>query len=83
MIKKVYSIFDKKVGCYAPPFSVSHEAQAVRDLQTAVRSGGSQLSEYPEDFDLYYVGDFDDCQGRFTSENPVFVTNASALQVKE
>lgn len=80
---KIYSVYDKKLGCYMNPFVVQHEQQALRSLQTTVNSGDNQLSEYSEDFDLYYLGSFNESQGIFDkpdSGNPEFILNALSLR---
>lgn len=60
---KVFSIRDAKAEVYHNPWFAKTHAEAERSFASLVRDGKSQVSQFPEDFDLYYVGDFDDQKG--------------------
>lgn len=55
----IFAIYDKKIGQYADIFPVEHKAQATRSFTTLVNREGSNLNDYPEDFDLYYCCEVD------------------------
>lgn len=61
--QKIFSVFDKKVGAYKRPFISDNEVEATRGLQTAMRDPEIQISLFPEDFDLYEMGIFNDNSG--------------------
>lgn len=74
---KFYSVFDKKSGAYGKPFSSINDSTARRDFEIGVAEVGSLLNSYPEDFSLYFVGQFDTEKGVYSVlDNPVFVCNA-------
>lgn len=64
---RVYTIRDAKGEVFHPPFYKKTHGEAERDFQTLVRDGKSQVNQYPEDFDLYYLGTYDDYTGKLSS----------------
>lgn len=63
MILKMYSIRDAKAEIFITPFFKKTHGEAERDFQTAVNDSKTTLHKYPEDFDLYYLGEYDDQKG--------------------
>lgn len=61
-MKNLYSIKDTKGGFY-PPQDAENDALAVRGLRSMVNSGKGLIAQYPEDFELWYVGEFDEVTG--------------------
>lgn len=55
----LYSVYDKKAMCFFPPFCVDNKIQAIRALTGTVNRVGNDISSYPDDFALYYIGEFD------------------------
>ncbi len=68
MIKKAYSVYDKKALMFTAPFYMVTEAQAVRAFSNMVNSSGNDIHSNPEDFTLMHVGDFDDTTGQFETD---------------
>lgn len=60
---KMYSIRDAKGAFYHAPFYKRSHGEAERDFAALVRDPKSQLSQFPEDYDLFYVGNYDDQTG--------------------
>ena len=84
MLLKAFSIRDQKAEIFHPPFYKQHHGEAERDFQTACRDSKSNLSQYPEDFDLYYLGDYDDHTGIFKSlDTPQHMLKAIACVKKD
>jgi hypothetical protein len=79
----LYSVRDNKVSAYGKPFPEANNIQATRGLQIAVNTKEIQLSIFPEDFDLYKVGVFDDQTGEITTQKPEFIISAVSLVKKE
>lgn len=64
---KVYSIRDSKGEVFNQPwFSRSH-GEAERHFTLLTQDEKSLLSKYPEDFDLYYLGTYNDQTGLIKS----------------
>lgn len=60
---KVYAIKDVK-GAFGAPFLALNDALAVRNVKTEVNGQkGSTLNLYPEDFELWLIGQFDEITG--------------------
>lgn len=75
--QKIFAIRDNKVSAYLRPFVEPNEIQAVRGLQVALADEKIQLSMFPEDFDLYFLGEMDEITGVITpSEPPKFIVSA-------
>lgn len=78
-MKKVYSVKDTK-GAFMDPMLADNDALAVRAIKTVVNNQkGSLLATYPEDFELWYVGDFDEITGIITSGELRCVVRCNAL----
>ena len=56
---KLYSIYDAKANTYCAPFECVSNGVAIRQLMDLVSDAKTTVSRYPEDFSLYFVGDFD------------------------
>lgn len=79
---KMYSIRDSKAEAFNPPFYKNTHGEAERDFTTLVRDEKSQVHQYPEDYDLYYVGSWDQITGKIEPlDTPQHIVKA--VQVKE
>jgi len=63
MTLKIFSIRDSKGECYQQPFFRKMHGEAERDFKTLINKGDNQVSMYPEDYDLYYLGEFNERTG--------------------
>ena len=64
MIKKMFTIYDEKAEAYFPPFYTDTEGLAIRMIMETMNDPNSNLSKYPADFTLFYLGEFDDRTAR-------------------
>lgn len=85
MILQVFSVYDKAVGAYMPPFITRSKGEAVRSFMAAVNNGGHEFSKSPSDFTLFLLGRFHDESGLVdTASGPERVISAlECLQEKE
>lgn len=62
----LFSTFDRAAETYATPFAAAHAGVAVRAFTDAIVNPGkdTDISNHPDDFDLYEVGSFDSTTGR-------------------
>lgn len=82
---ELYSVYDKKMGVYGRPMPTEHLVQVLRGLKQVVNSNEkAPLSMYPEDFDLYKVGEFDEKTGEIHRADlkPIFMQNLAELKEK-
>lgn len=80
MLLQAFSIFDAKSGAFSAPFFAFNAAVAQRNVAAGVREGDSLLSRFPEDYQLYHVGSFDDGTGVLQAIPPVAVCNLVSLR---
>lgn len=73
---QMYATYDRKAAVYLAPFFVQHEPEALRAFTEAVVSSDTPLSQYPADFDLFRIGNFELETGHLDVEpHPVPVIN--------
>lgn len=76
----VYSIRDAKAEYFATPFFQATHGLAERQFTDLVNNEKSQVYKYPQDFDLYHLGTYDDSTGKiFPLDTPVH--QLKAIQV--
>lgn len=74
---KMYSIRDSKGEIFNPPFYKKTHGEAERDFTTLCNDDKSMPSQYPDDFDLYFIGKYDDNTGKiFPLDTPQHITKA-------
>lgn len=84
MILKAYSVRDAKSEIFGPPFYKHMHGEAERDFQTLVNDEKSTVFNFPEDYDLYYLGDYDNNKGLFKSlDTPQHMVKAVQLRKKK
>lgn len=71
-VKCVMSVFDSASRLFGQPFFVPATASAVRSVSDEANRAATDnaLYQHPEDFELYHVGDYDDCTGLLTAVSP-------------
>lgn len=60
---KVYTIRDSKAEVFNTPFFQKSHGEAERSFRELINDEKSMVSKYPEDYDLYYLGQYDDQTG--------------------
>jgi len=81
MKHKVYSIRDAKAEVFNCPFYKKTHGEAERDFKTLCNDPKSTVFNFPEDFDLYYVGEYDDDSGKLAPlDTPQHVVKAVQLR---
>lgn len=75
----MYSLFDKKAGQYDPAVLLGHsDGHMTRQLDEAFRGSKNTVEKYPDDYDLYQVGEFDQASGTVIALGR-FVCNMSVV----
>lgn len=62
----MFSIFDVKARTYSQPHSSANVATALREVAAAMQNPDHPFSRFPDDYALFYVGEFDDESGAIT-----------------
>ena len=80
-MKEIYTIKDNKANMFNVPFYSIHKNDAVRSFTRAASDPQTNLNQFPNDFDLYYLGTFDEETSKFNlMETPQFTIAAAACQ---
>lgn len=53
------SIFDRRSKQYSLPQASLNKEVLIRNTKAAINAGGTLLNQFPEDFDLVVLGEFD------------------------
>lgn len=79
---RLYSIRDKKSG-FLPPTSDVNDETATRNFHFACQTRDKMFMAYPDDYDLFYVGEYDTESGIINPCNPMFVASARNAFLKD
>lgn len=77
---KVFSVRDAATEVFTRPFFMLTKAEAIRTFAKEANEPESNLSNYPLDYELYYLGTFDQDSGKFTSEHPENLGTAASYR---
>jgi len=80
-ILKVYSVHDSAAEAFMVPFYMQTDKQAQRAFGNSINDANHQFSNNPEDYTLFFVGHFNDQDGRFEPADPRSIGNG--IQFKE
>ena len=83
MKQRLYSIRDRKVG-FMQPVVRQNDAVAIREFVMTIQMAGSDnvIKFCPFDFDLYFVGYFDDESGELEHCLPLFLSSAEEVMTE-
>ena len=66
---QLFSIFDKKARTYSAPFTCLQHGEAIRMMQIQLeREPEGMHAKYAEDFELWFLGEFDQSDASFDLE---------------
>lgn len=77
---EMYAIRDKKAETFFQPMYMPHHASAVRQFSTAIQKGEGDLANYPDDFDLYYIGTYDQKTAMHSNVTPELIITGKAIK---
>lgn len=78
---KIFSIRDQKAEVFNTPFFQKSHGEAERNFTTLVNDEKSTPSQFPDDFDLYFLGTYNDQSGLVKSlDTPQHVVKAVSLK---
>lgn len=76
---KACSIRDTKAEAWTSPMFFQSNAQAVRSFGDAVKDRSSDFGKHPEDYHLFWVGEFDDQTGKLEAMVPEHLAHGANL----
>lgn len=65
---EIYAIMDTKAGAFMNPFYPRSLGEAVRSFSNEANNPESPLGKYPEDFNLFHLGKFNQVTGEISLE---------------
>lgn len=68
MLHELYCIRDTKTEVYGKPFTQHARGEALRTATQVANDPQTLIGQYPEDYDLYYLGKYNDQDGAFKLE---------------
>ena len=66
---KIFSIYDSKAEMYHQPFYMQTQSMAVRQFLDMANDSETMIGKHPEDYTLFYVGEYDDHTASFNLED--------------
>lgn len=75
MNHEIYSVRDVKADAHNRPFFVPNRAVALRALTDSILNADNDLAKHPEDYQLYYLGTYDDSTGTINAVPAEHVLN--------
>lgn len=80
---EMFTVYDKAVQAYLPPFYCRSHGEALRSFTATVNEKDHQFNKYAADYVLFHLGQFDDAGGVFVSQEPVRVLSALEVLVPD
>lgn len=75
----VCSIMDSSVGVYSPPMVFRTKGEAIRSFTDAVKDNNLPFNKHPEDYRLWFLGEWDDNSGLLTPMKPEPILGAAEV----
>lgn len=75
----VYSLFDKKAEVYHTPCIIESDAVALRTVRMSLRDQKSMLFQFPDDFSLVKVAEFNPDTGEVIPMHSVLISTLAGL----
>lgn len=79
----VFTVFDKAVSAFLPPFFARSRGEALRSFTEASNDRAHNFSKHAMDYVLMQLGEFDDGNGLFKCHEPERVVAAHECVVPE
>lgn len=70
ILKRMYSVLDKKSGSWESPFCARTHGEAERIISGVVNDPQTIIGQYPEDFSLWHIASFNPVSGEVIPNKP-------------
>ena len=81
MQQEIFTIRDSKAGSYGIPFYSPTPGTAERQLRELTNDPQSMVHKYPEDYDLYKIGSYNQLTGNLEKlDTPQHICKAISLK---
>lgn len=81
----IYAVLDKKAGAYMAPFTMQSDALAARAFVQCFDANNRpahEFAKWPEDYDLYRLGHFDDQSGELQADQEHIMTGLQGSRIQ-
>ncbi len=78
----VYTIYDIKIGRYFNPFNAKTDIDAVRVVAPMMGVEGSNFKDFPEDFHIVKLGEYDENLGKHINYETI-ITISTMVALKQ
>lgn len=78
----LFSVYDLRSKTYGVPWTVANDEMAAREFAASVRADNSKFGRFPEDFELWRIGKWDDLLGAVSNEDMTRLHRATEFVVK-
>lgn len=78
-----FSVHDQAAAAFLRPFFTKTRGQAVRGFSDAVNDAKHEFHAHPEDYTLFYIGEFDEDKGELKASVPESLGNALTFMESE
>lgn len=68
-MKYLYSVYDRKAAFYLTPFVARTNSEAVRMIAQSMTGESSLIQKYPQDYELWAIGNFEENSGTIDEED--------------
>lgn len=79
---KLFAVYDKKAAAFGTPYFSVNRATGTRSFERACQDPGLEINQFPEDYQLFELADYDERTGKVTSSGPDFIANGSAFTAR-
>lgn len=80
---QAFSIRDKKAEVYDFPFPAQNAAVACRMVESMMRQGNTPMAQFPDDYVLVHVGEFDQDFGVINACDHAIIAELSSFAPNE
>ncbi len=80
MKANIYTVYDKVVEAFLMPFYSKNDRSAIRALTKPIMTDGHEFNVSPLDYDLYFIGVFDDLTGQIYDQQLKLVASLATLK---
>lgn len=79
MIKKIFAVRDSKAEYFNPPMFFHTIGEAERAFKHTASKQDNSIGQFPQDFDLWLLGEYDDQTGKIQQHEPMHLINGALI----
>lgn len=73
MMYAIVAVYDSAMEAYGRPIFTASQGVALRSFKEEIVNPESQMSRHPEDYSLWYLGEYNETDGSFRSSKPSLI----------